>query len=84
LKLKEDVDGKIMKLGRKTGNAGKLVYSLYRKPVVNINDIVESLKITERSARDLINEMEKLEIISEVTGFKRNRVFSFKKYLELF
>ena len=84
LKLKEEFEGKILTLGRKVQNAKNLLHLLYRKPVVNVDDVVEFLDITKRSARDLLKEMIRVGILTEVTGFKRNRVFSFKEYLKLF
>ena len=52
--------------------------------VVNVDDVVEFLDITKISERDLLKEMIRVGILTEVTGFKRNRVFSFKEYLKLF
>jgi len=32
----------------------------------------------------LLNDLVRLEILVELTGFKRNRVFAFEQYLKLF
>jgi len=55
-------------------------------PKINVllEKATQALGISERTARDLIDEMEKIGILVEVTGYKRNRIFVFKEYLELF
>jgi Fic family protein len=84
LKLKDEVEHKILIMGRKVQAAQKLLHLLYRKPVINVDDAEEFLDISKRSARDLLKEMISVGILTELTGFKRNRVFSFKEYLKLF
>ena len=84
LKLKEQIENRIVNFGRKMRNARKLLLFLYSKPIVTAGDVEEFLKLSRRSARDLINELMKNRILTEITGYKRNRVFSFKEYLDLF
>lgn len=84
LKLKEKVEKTIMTFGRKMQKVDKLLYYLYSKPMVSVADVAVLLGISDRSARDLIYELKKVGILVEVTGFRRNRVFSFKDYLDLF
>jgi hypothetical protein len=42
------------------------------------------LGLTPRAANGLINDLERLDILKEITGFKRNRVYVFEEYLRLF
>lgn len=70
--------------GKTIGCSIKLLQFLYSKPIVTTQDVCEELKISERTARDLIQEMTRIELLQEVTGYKRNRVYSFKSYLDLF
>ena len=73
-----------MSLGRKAENARKLIMHLYQKPVLSGSAITQFLTITPRAANALINDLERLNILKEITGFKRNRVYAFEKYLRLF
>ena len=41
-------------------------------------------KLLEKVANDLVNDFVKAEIIEEITGQSRNRIFGFRKYLDLF
>lgn len=84
LKIKNDIDAKIVRLNRKAERGREFVHYLYSKPVVSINDVVELFKITKMSAIALINDFEKLGILKETTGYKRNRLFAFNNYLRLF
>jgi hypothetical protein len=42
------------------------------------------LGLTLRAANALIKDFERLDILKEITGFKRNRVYVFEEYLKLF
>lgn len=84
LKLKDNIDNKIITLGKKAKNAKRLIYILYKKPIININSIITLINVSKRTARELTNELVKRDILKEVTGYKRNRVFEFNEYIKLF
>lgn len=84
LKLKNDIDAKIVKLNRKAERGREFVHYLYSKPIVSINDVVNFFKITKKSAISLVSDFEKLGILKELTGYKRNKLFAFSDYWELF
>lgn len=84
LALKNRVDEKIVTLNRRAENGRLLMQSLYRKPVVTINDVSHLLELTPKSANALVNEFVNLDILHEITGQRRNRVFGFSEYVRLF
>ena len=85
LKLKEEIEEKkIISLGKKLPTAKKLMKYLYKKPVVTVQDIKEELNLSLPTANSLVSDFEKLEILNEKTGYKRNREFEFTDYLKLF
>ena len=84
LALKNEVDGQIVSLGRRAENARNLLLRLYQKPIINANSVAKLLNQTPRAANALIKDLESLGILKEMTGFKRNRLFIFEKYLHLF
>ena len=85
LRMKEDIEGvKLLSLGKRINNAKKLITFLYRKPLINVKDVENLLKVTTKPANAIIQQFEKLGILIEVTGYKRNRLFLFKEYYKLF
>jgi DNA-binding MarR family transcriptional regulator len=71
-------------MGKRIPNAQALLIYLYRKPVITASDVMNELKVTKQTAHTLIQDFEKLGILKEKTGFKRNRIFIFEEYLNLF
>jgi Fic family protein len=84
LALRQQVEGKIVTLGRRAENGRRLLLHLYRKPVINSAQVAALLEVTPRAANGLIQDLVALGILLEMTGYKRNRVFAFQDYLELF
>ena len=85
LKLKEEIeDKKLPKLGKKLPTAKQLMKYLYKKPVVNVQEIQEELKVSLPTANSLISDFERLGILYEKTGYRRNREFEFTEYLNIF
>lgn len=75
---------KFQKLGGKIKNGHILLKHLYQKPIVESKEISEILRISPSTANRLINQFIELEILTELTGYKRNRKFIFKEYFEIF
>lgn len=85
LKLKTEIeDKKIVTLGRKLPLAKNVINYLYRYPIITLNYLVEEFKISKQTANTMINDLVKLNILVEVTGQKRNRLFVFQDYINLF
>lgn len=84
LELQKNLDGKIVCMGRRAKNAHLLLIFLYRNPVVKVADVMEELEISQVSADKLIKTFQKSGVLEEVTGFRRNRLFQFKAYFDLF
>jgi Fic family protein len=85
LKLKEQIeDRKINTLGKKLPAAKSMMNYLFRKPVVTAQDVQDELKVSTPTANSLLADFERLKILTEKTGWKRNREFEFTEYLNLF
>jgi len=84
LKLQKDTDDKLQTLGSKLPNGKIVVNSLYHKPIINAQKILEITNISLPSVYKLIAELEKLNIIKESTGGKRSKLYVFEDYLNLF
>ena len=85
IKLRKELEEKkILTLGKRTPLAMKFIRFLYSKPIVDSIEVAQVLNVNISTAHRLINDFEKLKILKEQTGFKRNRIFIFEDYLRLF
>ena len=85
IKLRQVVEEtKIITLGKRVPLALELIRYLYTKPIVDAAEIATALKVNISTAHRLIKDFERLIILVEQTGYKRNRVFVFEDYLKLF
>lgn len=82
--LKSEVDNKILALNKRAKKAQKLMTLLYSKPVVNVGEVEQFLKISFPTANQLIKDLESMNILVEYTGKSRYRHFVFKDYFALF
>ncbi|MDP2207895.1 MAG: Fic family protein [Bacteroidota bacterium] len=82
--LRQECEQKIMGLGKKTLQAKSFLQYLYSNPITDSQDVAKVLNINISTALRVIEDFIRLEIIKETTGFKRNRIFSFEKYINLF
>ncbi|TPN40168.1 Fic family protein [Mesorhizobium sp. B2-3-3] len=69
---------------RRQGNAQQLVRHLYRRPLVDVKGVAILLDTTTNTATSLIADLISLGVLIEVTGQRRNRLFVFERYLQLF
>ncbi len=83
LKSKIDND-KLPTLGSKIENGHRLINQLYQTPITDAKFVSELLQISPSTANRLIKQFVDLDILIELTGYKRNRKFIFKAYFDIF
>ncbi|NOT84956.1 MAG: Fic family protein [Methylococcaceae bacterium] len=84
LLLRTEAEQSLLGLGKRAPNARLLLNLLYKHPMVSATDIEEKLSVSTPTAHTLIRELEKLNILREVTGQQRGRLYTFERYLALF
>lgn len=84
LELRSQTTEQVNGLGRATPNASRVVDYLYKKPIVTAPELARKLDINPNTANRMIQTLRKLEILHEVTGQQRNRVYYFRNYYNLF
>ena len=84
LNLHTNIESELMNLGKKTDNARKLLMHLYQSPVVSVKQVESILGVKYYSANELIKTLVEINILEETTGYSRNRVFMFKRYIDVF
>lgn len=84
LQLQKQNDIKIQSIGSRAANAQKITNYLYQKPMINAEKVSKISGLSMPSSYKLIETMEKIEILKEVTGGQRGRMYVFEDYLKLF
>jgi Fic family protein len=85
LALREDIESRrLITLGKKLPRAQQLLHHLYKTPKLTAADVGSLLGVTPATSNAFIQDFVKLGILRETTGGKRNRIFTFAEYLELF
>ena len=85
LRLKKDMEDLIAaKMGRRGASALILLTQLFETPFVTVKQVQGICGLSKKAAGDLVNAFVENEILGEVTGNTRNRIFMFEGYVELF
>jgi len=84
LKLQKEVEAKIQKLGSRSKNAQLIINHLFQRPIIDAQKVKILTSLSSPSVYKLIDELEKLEIINEITGGKRGKIYLFRDYTKLF
>jgi DNA-binding MarR family transcriptional regulator len=58
--------------------------SLYGSPLVTVKELSKELGLSYSNANALVDRLCDLEILKEITGQRRNRIFTYESYLSLF
>lgn len=84
LKLQKQVDSQLQTLGSRAANAQKVMHYLYQHPLIDAARVGAVAEISPASAYKLIADFERFEILKEITGGKRGKMYLFEDYLNLF
>lgn len=84
LKLKARTEEQIQRLGTRANNAQKILNFLFKKPLINISKVIQVAGVSQRTAYNIIDDLERIGILEEVTGSKRDKIYTFTQYLRLF
>lgn len=83
--LKNNIElEKLPKLGSKVENGHLLLKHLFQVPITDSKFVSAYLQISPSTANRLINQFIELQILTELTGYKRNRKYIFKEYFNIF
>ena len=73
----------IRDMGRKAGSALRIHHALQSRPIANIPFLAKETKMSPPTIAAALEALQKADVIREVTGRKRNRLYAYKKYLDL-
>lgn len=83
VKIAEDDRGQIEHLGRGAVTALRIHHALQQQPVANSSTIAARTGISLPSVLKGLSALQELGIVAEVTGRRRNRVFSYAGYVKI-
>jgi Fic family protein len=72
------------RLGRSSGNGHKVLESLFDRPIVSVSEVRQMTGTSYAAANTLVKRLVELGVLSEMTGFTRNRRFRYAPYIALF
>jgi Fic family protein len=81
--LKDSDRYKIIKAYKESSKAAIFHEMLFDRPIVSITDIAKIMNTTFPTASDICIKLAKLNILKEITGRERNKLFAYKSYLDL-
>lgn len=84
MQLRHECDSKIVGLGKRASKARDLILIMYSRPIMDLNTMAKFLESSHQTCSALAKSLEELEILVEITGYRRNRMYAFKPYLEIF
>ncbi|MDP3836891.1 MAG: Fic family protein [bacterium] len=84
IELRLDYEQKILSLGIRAKNAQKLINFMYSRPILNSKSVQENLNIGLNTSNRLLKSLIDLQILEELTGHSRNRLYVLRDYLNLF
>ena len=74
---------KITGLGRAANSALQVYMSLLEHPIATAGSLVKKTGITAATVNKCLEHLERLGIVRELTGRKRNRIFSYHQYVDI-
>ena len=85
IQLKTDLESQINSgFGRRSNSALTLLNVLFQNPVTTIDNAAKKCSLSYKAANDLVRIMYEKQMVTEMTGQSRNRIFIFKPYLDIF
>ena len=82
--LQKEIDRKLKEFGNRSGDAYKVIDYLYNRPTIDAQKVVKVIEKSPRTAYKLIETLEQAEVIKEITGAERGRIYLFEDYINLF
>lgn len=71
-------------LGKGAANGLRFLESMYQRPIFKVSNVSDLLELSPQAANNLTDRLVQLELVREITGQRRNRVFRYDPYIELF
>ena len=81
--LFQEDEKRIQAVGRSASTVMRVFQVLRERPLTDLNHVCERTGLSFPAASKSIKSLERLGIVREITGGRRNRVFAYNQYLEI-
>ena len=83
MQVADDDRKKIRSIGRAAGSALRVHQALLQKPVISIPKACQLSGLWTTTVTMVMKQLEKLGIVKEITGARRNRLYSYISYMKI-
>ncbi len=84
MQLQRMIEDKLKNIGSRSGDAHKIVEYLYNQPIIDAQRISQITGKSLRPAYNMLSVLEELNILREITGGQRGKLYMFSDYVALF
>lgn len=84
LQLEKTIELKLKGTGTRSQDAMRIVKFMYNHPIINVQDAMNIIEKSVNTAYKTIALLEEHQILVEITGGQRGRLYVFKEYIDLF
>ena len=74
---------RLQTLGRAAGSAHRIHLALQASPITTIGAMAAKTGLSEMTCGTSLRQLEKLNIVRELTGGKYGRLFAYQRYLDI-
>ena len=84
LQLKSRIENSVNENSKRNSQIIRVLDSLYVKPLTNAKMIAQQAEVSNVTAYKIVEEMQQMGILKEITGDQRGKVYLFVEYIQLF
>jgi len=82
--LRTEVEQLILRLGKRVPSARSALSVLYKNPIVSAASLQKQAGFSKPTANAIVKDFQELNLLKEISGTPRYRIFVFERYLNLF
>ncbi|WP_372426620.1 Fic family protein [Salinarimonas chemoclinalis] len=71
-------------MGRAAANGLIVLERLFQRPIITVNEMALALNVSYAAANQIVQRLAVAGILEEITGQRRNRVYRYTPYIDLF
>ena len=84
VKFTNEMNSVVLNMPVRPENARMVIDCMYNEPTINRKILMEKTGLKPTALKSVVNSLLEKELIVENTGYSRNQIFTFEKYINLF